>query len=47
MQTLTQQQLGVGIPWMSYITDFEQQDGLCRVYGYLDENGSFDALTKG
>jgi ectoine hydroxylase-related dioxygenase (phytanoyl-CoA dioxygenase family) len=47
MQTLTQQQLGVGIPWMSYITDFEQQDGLCRVYGYLDENGSFDAPTKG
>ncbi len=46
MQTLTQKQLGVETPWMSYIADHEQQDGLCRVYGYPDENGHFDALTK-
>ena len=47
MQTLTQQQLGVDVPWMSYITDLEERNGLCRVYGYLDENESFDGLTKG
>ena len=47
MQTLTQKQLGVEVPWMSYIADYEKRDGLCRVYGYPDENGYFDALTKG
>ena len=47
MQTLTQGQLGVDVPWMSYITDYEERNGLCRVYGYPDENGHFDALTKG
>jgi hypothetical protein len=31
---------------MSYITDVEEQNGLCRVYGYLDENGSFESLAK-
>ncbi len=47
MQAFTQEQLGVDVPWMSYITDFEEKNGLCRVYGYPDENGCFDALTKG
>ena len=47
MQTLTQEQLGVDVPWMSYISDHEERNGLCRVYGYPDENGHFDALTKG
>ena len=46
MQTLTKEQLGVDVPWMSYITDHEERNGLCRVYGYPDENGHFDALTK-
>ena len=47
MQTLTQGQLGVDVPWMSYIADLEERNGLCRAYGYLDENESFDGLTKG
>ena len=47
MQTLTKEQLGVDVPWMSYISDHEERTGLCRVYGYPDENGNFDALTKG
>ena len=47
MQTLTQGQLGVDVPWMSYIADLEERNGSCRVYGYLDENESFDGLTKG
>ena len=46
MQTLTQEQFGVDVPWMSYISDHEERDGLCRVYGYPDENGHFDTLTK-
>ena len=47
LQTLTQEKLGVDVPWMSYIADHEERDGLCRVYGYPDENGYFDGLTKG
>ena len=46
MQTLTQEQFGVDVPWMSYISDHEERNGLCRIYGYPDENGHFDTLTK-
>ena len=47
LQALIETQLGILIPWMSYIADVEKEDGICRVYGYLDQYCSFDSLTKG
>ena len=54
LQDLTQTQLGLDVPWMSYIEDVEEADGVCRVYGYVDEslaskpltNGRYDWVTK-
>ena len=47
LQTLVQTQLGVDLPWMSYIADVEEEKGVCRVYGYLDEDRSLDSLPEG
>ena len=47
LQVLVETQLGISIPWMSYITDVEKEEGVCRVYGYLDRYNSFDSLVKG
>ncbi|MEE3258322.1 MAG: phytanoyl-CoA dioxygenase family protein [Candidatus Latescibacterota bacterium] len=41
MQARAREQLGVEIPWMSYIADVEDT---CRVYGYLDGNGALAAV---
>ena len=54
LQDLTKTQLGLDVPWMSYIEDDEQGDGICRVYGYSDgalgskplTNGRYDWVTK-
>jgi len=54
LQDLTETQLGLEVPWMSYIEDAEKADGICRVYGYADEslvsksltNGRYDWFTK-
>ena len=54
LQDLTETQLGLDVPWMSYIEDVEEADGVCRVYGYADEslaskslaNGRYDWFTK-
>ena len=54
LQDLTQTQLGLDVPWMSYIEDVEEADGICRVYGYSDAslvsksiaNGRYDWVTK-
>ena len=32
---------------MSYIEDVEADDGICRVYGFSDENLDTDALASG
>ena len=32
---------------MSYIEDVEEDDGICRVYGFSDENLDTDALANG
>ncbi len=42
LQALTKEQLGVDIPWMTYIEDFEMEDGICRVYAVLDEGQMLD-----
>ena len=54
LQDLTETQLGLEIPWMSYIEDVEEANGICRVYGYSDAslesralaNGHYDWFTK-
>ena len=54
LQDLTQTQLGLDVPWMSYIEDVEKADGICRLYGYSDTslgakplaNGRYDWFTK-
>ena len=47
LQEITQTQLGLEIPWMSYIEDVEEDEGICRVYGFSDENLDTDALANG
>ena len=46
LQALTLTQLGLDISWMSYIEDVEEEDGICRVYGFSDENLDIDALAN-
>ncbi len=47
LQEITQTQLGLEAPWMSYIKDLEEAEGICRVYGFSDENLDTDALANG
>ena len=46
LQELTQTQLGLEVPWMSYIEDVEEGEGICRIYGFSDENLDIDALAN-
>ena len=46
LQELIHSQLGLDIPWMSYIEDVETKDGLCRLYGFSDETLPPDALSR-
>ena len=46
LQALTQQQIGIEVPWMSYIEDVEQDDGMCRVYGYSPEESLAASLVE-
>ena len=47
LQEITQTQLGLEVPWMSYIEDVEADDGICRIYGFSDENLDTDTLATG
>ena len=38
LQELAKTQLDLDVPWMSYIEDVEEEDGICRIYGFSDEN---------
>ena len=46
LQELTQTQLGLDVPWMSYIEDVEAEDGICRIYGFSDNDLDLDRLAK-
>ena len=46
LQELTKTQLGLDIPWMSYIEDVETKDGVCRLYGYSGETLPPDQLAR-
>jgi hypothetical protein len=43
LQTLVKKQLGLDVPWMSYIEDVERDEGICRLYGFSDGELVFDA----
>lgn len=47
LQALTKTQIGLDIPWMSYIADVEAGTGICRTYGYSDANLNVDLLANG
>ncbi len=47
LQALTKTQLGLDIPWMSYIEDVETEGGICRVYGFSDETLTSDSIPGG
>ena len=46
LQELTKTQLDLDVPWMSYIEDIEE-DGICRIYGFSNENLDLDRLANG
>jgi hypothetical protein len=51
LQDLVKTQLGLDVPWMSYIEDVERDGGICRLYGFsgenvVVENGSAKWFTK-
>ncbi len=46
LQEITQTQLGLEVPWMSYIEDVEEDDGICRLYGFSDETLDIDGLAN-
>ena len=45
LQDLTQTQLGLDVSWMSYIEDLEEEEGICRIYGFSDENLDINVLA--
>ena len=47
LQELAKTQLDLEVSWMSYIEDVEEEDGICRVYGFSDENLDLDRLANG
>ncbi len=47
LQELVRAQLGLDVPWMSYIEDWAEEDGVCRVYGYSADKVKVDALANG
>ena len=47
LQALVEAQLVLEVPWMSYIEDWVEDDGVCRVYGFSDDSLNVDALASG
>ena len=46
LKALTQTQLGLDVPWMSYIEDVETKEGVCRLYGFEDETEPADTRAR-
>ena len=46
LQALTKEQIGVDIPWMTYVEDIEMEEGICRVYAVLDEGLVLDVAGQ-
>ena len=47
LQEITRTQLGLEVSWMSYVEDVKADTGICRVYGFSDENLNLDTLAQG
>ncbi|NKC00523.1 MAG: hypothetical protein GKR90_18815 [Pseudomonadales bacterium] len=41
------EQVSIEVPWLSYIGDFEEEDGLCRTYGYTFNDNGFPVAYNG
>ena len=46
LQELAKAQLDLDVPWMSYIEDVDEEEGICRIYGFSDENLNLDKLAN-
>jgi hypothetical protein len=46
LQDLVKTQLDLDVPWMSYIEDAKREGGICRVYGFLDDDRMSDVLKN-
>ena len=46
MQELAKTQLDLEVPWMSYIEDIEEENGICRIYGFSHKNLDVDGLAN-
>ncbi len=47
LQQHLRDQLAVETPWLSYVGDYEEGDGLCRVYGYMLNDNGFPVPYEG
>jgi len=47
LQVLVKQQLDLDVPWMSYIEDAKRDEGICRLYGFLDAHLISDTVVSG
>ena len=47
LQELAKTQLDLDVSWMSYIEDIEEREGICRIYGFSNENLDLDRLANG
>ena len=47
LDTSLQKKYGLEIPWMTYIADYRNGDGVRRVYAYQDSGGATAARTPG
>ena len=47
LDTSLQKKYGLEIPWMTYIADYRNGDGVRRVYAYQDSRGATAARTLG
>lgn len=45
LQEITKTQLSLEVSWMSYIEDVESENGICRIYGFSDENLNLNTLA--
>ena len=41
------EQVQIEVPWLSYIGDYEEGEGLCRVYGYTFNDNGFPVAYEG
>lgn len=46
LQQAVRDQIRIEVPWVSYIGDYEEDNHLCRIYGYVMNNNGFPVAYK-